>query len=101
MKLKIILDYLKVYSSVATRRYLKTVPNRFEFIFTLKHASWLNIIKAFFSKIARTVLRGIRAKSKEEVTDHISHYIDTLNQTLVVFKWSYTMDVNPSGVEMV
>jgi transposase len=101
MKLKIILDNLKVHSSVATKKYLKTVPNRFEFIFTPKHASWLNIIEAFFSKTTRTVLRGIRAKSKEEITDRISCYIDTLNQTPVVFKWSYTMDANPSGVEMV
>jgi len=101
MKLKIILDNLKVHSSVATRKYLKTVPNRFEFIFTPKHASWLNIIEAFFSKTTRTVLRGIRAKSKEEITDRISQYVDTLNQTPVVFKWSYTMDANPSGVEMV
>jgi transposase len=101
MKLKIILDNLKVHSSVETMKYLKTVPNRFEFIFTPKHASWLNIIETFFSKTTRTVLRGIRAKSKEEITERISRYIDTLNQAPVVFKWSYTMDANPSGVEMV
>jgi transposase len=100
MKLKIILDNLKVHSSVETMKYLKTVPNRFEFIFTPKHASWLNIIETFFSKTTRTVLRGIRAKSKEEIIERISRYIDTLNQTPVVFKWSYTMDANPSGVEM-
>jgi transposase len=86
---------------VETIQYLKTVPNRFEFIFTPKHASWINIIEAFFSKTTRTVLRGIRAKSKEEITERISRYIDTLNQTPVVFKWSYTMDANPAGVEMV
>lgn len=101
MKLKIILDNLKVHSSIATQNYLKTIPNRFEFIFTPKHASWLNIIEAFFSKTSRTVLRGIRAKSKEEITDRIAQYIDTLNQTPVIFKWSYKMDLNPSGVEMV
>ncbi|MFY9131814.1 MAG: IS630 family transposase, partial [Candidatus Methanoculleus thermohydrogenotrophicum] len=89
------------HSSVETIQYLKTVPNRFEFIFTPKHASWINIIEAFFSKTTRTVLRGIRAKSKEEITERISRYIDTLNQTPVVFKWSYTMDANPAGVEMV
>lgn len=90
-----------MHSSVETIQYLKTVPNRFEFIFTPKHASWINIIEAFFSKTTRTVLRGIRAKSKEEITERISRYIDTLNQTPVVFKWSYTMGANPAGVEMV
>jgi len=101
VKLKIILDNLKVHSSVATMKYLKTVPNRFEFIFTPNHASWLNIIETFFSKTTRTVFRGIRAKSKEEITERISRYIDTVNQAPVVFKWSYTMDANPSGVEMI
>jgi len=100
MKLKIILDNLKVHSSAETVKYLKTVPNRFEFIFTPKHASWINIIEAFFSKTTRTVLRGIRAKSKEEMAERISSYIDTLNQAPVVFKWTYKMDPNPSGVEM-
>ena len=100
VKLKIILDNLKVHSSVETKKYLKTVPGRFEFIFTPKHASWLNIIEAFFSKTTRTVLRGIRAKSEEEIIERISRYIDTLNQAPVIFKWSYKMDANPSGVEM-
>jgi len=100
VKLKIILDNLKVHSSVETKKYLKTVPGRFEFIFTPKHASWLNIIEAFFSKTTRTVLRGIRAKSEEEIIERISRYIDTLNQAPVIFKWSYKMDANPSGVVM-
>ena len=89
-----------MHSSAETVKYLKTVPNRFEFIFTPKHASWINIIEAFFSKTTRTVLRGIRAKSKEEMAERISSYIDTLNQAPVVFKWTYKMDPNPSGVEM-
>ena len=100
MKLKIVLDNLRVHSSAKTMEYLKTVPNRFEFIFTPKHASGLNIIEAFFSKTTRTVLRGIRAKSKEEMAERISAYIDALNQAPVVFKWTYKMDPNPSGVEM-
>ena len=30
---------------------------RFQFTFTPKHGSWLNLIEGFFSKLARTVLR--------------------------------------------
>jgi len=45
-------------------------------------------------------LRGIRAKSKEEMAERISAYIDALNQAPVVFKWTYKTDPNPSGVEM-
>ena len=98
VKIKVILDNLKVHSSAQTMGYLKTVPNRFEFIFTPKHASWLNIIESFFSKTSRSVLRGIRVKSKEEIILRLSNYIDSLNQEPVIFKWSYKMDPNPSGV---
>jgi transposase len=101
VKIKIILDNLKVHSSVQTMEYLKTVPNRFEFVFTPKHASWLNIIESFFSKTSRSVLRGIRVKSKEEIVQRLSNYIDSLNQDPVIFKWSYKMDPNPSGVILV
>ncbi len=98
VKIKIILDNLKVHSSEQTMGYLKTMPNRFEFIFTPKHASWINIIESFFSKTSRSVLRGIRVKSKEEIISRLSQYIDALNKEPVIFKWSYKMDPNPSGV---
>ena len=40
-KIRIVLDNLKVHTSEATRKYLATVPGRFEFVFTPKHGSWL------------------------------------------------------------
>ncbi len=58
----IILDNLKVHTSGKTREYLLTVQNRFEFVFTLKHGSWLNIVEMLLSKLARTMLRGIMVK---------------------------------------
>ena len=39
-KIRIVLDNLKVHTSEATRKYLATVPGRFEFVFTPKHGSW-------------------------------------------------------------
>ena len=47
-KLRIVLDNLKVHTSEATRKYLATVPGRFEFVFTPKHGSWLNMVEGFF-----------------------------------------------------
>ena len=66
-KIIIILDNLKVHTSEETQEYLATVPDKFEFIFTPKHASWLNIIESFFSKMVRSVLRGIRVDSFKEL----------------------------------
>ena len=49
-KIRIILDNHSAHISKETKVYLATVPNRFEFIFTPKHGSWLNLIEVFFSK---------------------------------------------------
>ena len=91
-KLRIILDNLKVHTSEATRKYLATVPGRFEFVFTPKHGSWLNMVEGFFSKITRQMLRGIRVKSKEELTNRIYKYFAEINEEPIVFHWKYNLD---------
>jgi len=65
--IKIILDNHSAHISKETRRYLSNVPNRFEFVFTPKHGSWLNIIESLFAKMAKTFLREIRVKSEAEL----------------------------------
>ena len=84
-KLRIVLDNLKVHTSEATRKYLGTVPGRFEFVFTPKHGSWLNMVEGFFSKMTRQMLRGIRVKSKEELTNRIYRYFAEINEEPIVF----------------
>ena len=91
-KIKIILDNHSAHISKETQQYLATVPNRFEFTFTPKHGSWLNLIEVFFSKLARTLLRGIRVTSKAELKERIQAYIAGLNETPVVFRWTYGLD---------
>lgn len=91
-KIKIILDNHSAHVSKETREYLSTKPNRFEFIFTPTHGSWLNLIETFFSKLARTMLRNIRVKSKDELKNRILHHIESLNESPVVFRWKYKMD---------
>ena len=91
-KLRIVLDNLKVHTSEATRKYLATVPGRFEFVFTPKHGSWLNMVEGFFSKMTRQMLRGIRVKSKDELTDRIYKYFAEINEEPIVFHWKYNLD---------
>ena len=91
-KLRIVLDNLKVHTSEATRKYLVTVPGRFEFVFTPKHGSWLNMVESFFSKMTRQMLRGIRVKSKEELTNRIYRYFVEINEEPIVFHWKYNLD---------
>ena len=91
-KIRIVLDNLKVHTSEATRKYLATVPGRFEFVFTPKHGSWLNMVEGFFSKMTRQMLRGIRVKSKEELTNRIYRYFVEINEEPIVFHWKHNLD---------
>ncbi len=90
--IRIILDNHSSHTSKESKTYLLTKPNRFSFVFTPKHGSWLNLIEVFFSKIARSLLRFIRVETKEELIERIYKGIDEINQTPVVFRWKYKMD---------
>ncbi len=91
-KIRIVLDNLKVHTSEATRKYLATVPGRFEFVFSPKHGSWLNMVEGFFSKMTRQMLKGIRVKSKEELINRIYNYFAEINEEPIVFHWKYNLD---------
>ncbi|MBM4295068.1 MAG: IS630 family transposase [Deltaproteobacteria bacterium] len=90
--IRMILDNHSAHTSKETRKFLSTVTNRFEFIFTPKHGSWLNLIESFFGKMAKTLLRGMRVTSKEELKERILKWFDEINQTPVIFRWKYGLD---------
>ncbi len=91
--IKLILDNHSAHISKETRDWLAEQPEgRFEFVFTPKHGSWLNLIEGFFSKMARSMLRHIRVASKQELKDRIMAYLDDINRDPVVHKWTYRLD---------
>ena len=91
-RIRLVLDNHSAHVSKETRACLATMANRFEFVFTPKHGSWLNVVESFFAKLANTLLRGMRVESKAELRQRIERYIDRLNEDPVVFKWTYKMD---------
>lgn len=90
--IKVVLDNHKAHSSKETMAYINSVPNRFEFVFTPKHGSWLNMIEAWFGKLARTMLRGIRVANKKELEQRLLAYIEFINKDPVVPRWKYKMN---------
>ncbi len=68
-KIRLVLDNHSAHISKQTRSYLETVPQRFVFVFTPTHGSWLNLIENQFSKMTRTMLRGIRVATKQELIE--------------------------------
>jgi transposase len=91
--IKLILDNHSAHISKETKAWLAAQPaGRFEFTFTPKHGSWLNLVEGFFSKLARSVLRHIRVTSKQELKERLMAAIDHFNQHPVVHTWSYKLD---------
>jgi transposase len=90
--IRMVLDNHSAHISKETRAYLATRPNRFEFIFTPKHGSWLNLIEAFFGKLAKTMLCGLRVASKVELKARLEQHLGELNDEPVVFHWKYGLD---------
>ena len=83
---------IDAHISQETRSYLARVPNRFEFIFTPTHGSWLNLVESFFAKMAKSFLRGLRVSSQNELKQRLEQYLDEVNDTPVVFRWKYGLD---------
>jgi len=90
--IKLILDNHSAHISRETRTWLAARPHRrFEFTFTPKHGSWLNLVEGFFSKFARSVLRHIRVASKHELKERIMAAINDVNRYPVIHTWSYKL----------
>src|SRR5260370_9445501 len=79
-RIRVVLDNHSAHISKETRTFLATLPNRFEFTFTPKHGSWLNLIESFFGKMAKTLLRGIRVASADQLKARIELYLKEVNE---------------------
>lgn len=97
--IRLILDNHSAHVSRETQEYLNTVPGRFAFVFTPTHGSWLNLVEAFFGKLARQMLRGIRVESKEELRERILLYFDEVNEVPVPYRWTWGLDDIDLGAE--
>jgi transposase len=86
-QIRLILDNHSAHISKETRAYLATRPNRFCYVHTPTHGSWLNLVETLFGKMARTFLRGMRVASWEELRERILKGIAEINAAPVVHRW--------------
>src|SRR6202165_4270801 len=85
--IRLVLDNHSAHLSKETRAYLATRPNRFKYVLTPTHGSWLNIVETLFGKMTRTFLRQIRVGSKKELKERILLGIAEINKMPVVHRW--------------
>jgi len=86
--IRVVLDNHSAHISKETMAYLATKPNRFVYVHTPKHGSWLNLVETLFSKMARTFLKHIRVESKAELKERIMQGVAEINAAPVVHRWS-------------
>jgi transposase len=73
--------------------------NRFVFVYTPKHASWVNQIEIFFSIVRRKCLRYGSFASKEELRSTLLAFIAHWNKDLAhPFRWTFTGYPLRSGI---
>lgn len=86
--IRIILDNHSAHISKETMSYLQSKPNRFKYVHTPRHGSWLNIVEGLFSKMARSFLKHIRVESLEELKKRILQGISEINAEPVIHRWT-------------
>ena len=86
-RIRIILDNHSAHISKETRTYLATKPNRFVYVHTPVHGSWLNLVETLFGKMSRTFLKHIRVNSIKELKDRILLGIQEINAAPVIHRW--------------
>lgn len=95
-QLHVILDNLSTHKPKRDR-WLKRHPN-VHLHYTPTHASWLNQIETWFSKLSRAALHRASFESVRQVREAISAYIVAHNQQAEPFEWTKA-DVRPKSVK--
>jgi len=86
--IRLVLDNHSAHLSKETQAFLATRPNRFKYVLTPTHGSWLNIAETLFGKMARTFLKHIRVQSWNELRDRILLGVAEINAAPVVHRWT-------------
>jgi len=95
-QLHVVLDNLNTHKP-KNDRWLARHPN-VHFHYTPTHASWLNQIEIWFSKLSRAALKGASFSSVRQLRRAIEAFIDAHNQDPQPFEWTKE-DVRPVPIK--
>jgi len=94
-KIKVVQDNLNTHKTASFYQHLPAdeafaLAQRFEFHYTPKSASWLNMIEIEFSALSRQCLNR-RIPSQEKLTEEITTIIEERNKHKVKIEWQFSI----------
>jgi len=77
-------------SMVSRKTFLEDMSHRIRFVYTPRHASWLNQVEIWFSILSRRALKRASFTSLEDLEKRLTDFIDYFNSVLAKpFRWTY------------
>lgn len=96
-RIRLVLDNLNTHKVAAFYHFLladeaRALAQRFEFYYTPKSASWLNMIEIEFSVIARLCLKR-RIATQERLATEVLALVAERHAKRITFAWQFSIDI--------